>query len=400
MSDTRIFNKRRRWLLRQHISRTEIAAGVVVALLLSGMLAWVAAQKNNFNAGERDLPYEVLVRNPVVDRLYRTPFKAWSPPPGSGPPGGPGGPGTSRSPVDLGLFPQSILGSGWAIGSRPRRFTPATLFEKINGEADKFIRQGFLELHFIRLKSARSDDEIAIELFDQGDFAGALGIFSDHKSADSPVETRGSLTFFRTSVGAIGFTGRYFFRIAGNAESQAIASKTGELLRAFAGLSVAEAGHPYPFRLLNAGLGIDPKGIAYQRNNVFQYDFAGDFWFGQPDPGRPGSVFVHEAPSPAAAAALFRDIAEEHGYDYQVVDRTESSLLMRHPHLNSDFAMEVKGRLIFGVDNEGDRKRTVSLMKRLAKSIGAMMPGQAQPGMDAGKASGMDSKAGEDTRGR
>ena len=371
MSDTRIFNKRRRWLLRKHISRTEITVSVVIALLLAGMLAWVAAQKENFNAGERDLAYEVLARNPVEDRLYRTPFQAWSSPRGPGDPRGPGGPGTAAGPVDLGLFPQAILGSGWAIASRPRRFSPATLFEKINGEADKFIRQGFRELHFIRLKAARTDEEIAIELFDQGDFAGALGIFSDHRSADSPVETRGSLTFFPTSVGAIGFSGRYFFRIAGNAESPAITAKTGELMQAFAGLSVTEAGHPYPFRLLTSALGIDPKAIAYQRKNVFQYDFAGDFWFGQPGAAGTGSVFVHEAPSPAAAAALFGRIAAEHAYDYRVVDRTESSLLMRHPHLNSDFAMEVKGRLIYGVDNEQDRKRTLSLMKRLVLSIEA-----------------------------
>ncbi len=366
MGEQRIFNGKKRRLLRTRIPGAEVASGVGLLGVLALTIGWIAAQGDNFNAAERDLPYEVLAARPVEDRLYRLPVRPWVPP------GAAFSSGAVGRRVDLGLFPGEILAGGWAISSRPRRFGADNLYEKINGEADKFIRQGFRELHYIALKAPGGKDEISIELFDQGSFAGGLGIFSAHRSGDRKILREGQTLYYTTPVGAIGFNGRYFFRIAGNAATSAVQGKTGELVRAFAGLrgqGKGDGAMPLGFRVFTAGLGMDPARISYQARNVFQYDFARDFWFGSLKAGKPGRLFLHRAASAQAARLLFGRIAGEHGEDHKVLKRTNNRVLMRHGFLKTHFAMTVKGPLVYGVENEPDAGRTASLLTNLARAL-------------------------------
>lgn len=364
MSNARIFNSRKRQLLRTHISAPEALSGIALLGALALMVGWIAAQGGNFDAADRDLPYEVLAAQPVEDRLYRLPLKTWVSPDARG------RTGAVADSLNLGLFPASILSGGWAISSRPRQFDRSTLFQKINGEADKFIRQGFRELHYIALKAPRGGGEIAIELFDQGSFAGGLGIFSDHRTDDRAIRREGGALYYTTPVGAIGFRGRYFFRIAGNVESEAIRQKSSDLIRAFATLSGDEAAAPLPFRILTQGMGVDPGDIAYQRRNVFQYDFADDFWFGRASTESPARMFLHQAPSADAASTLFRNIAQEHATEFRVLERTKNTVLMRHEFLKTHFFMAVSGALIYGMENEPEPQRIRSITTRLATVVG------------------------------
>ena len=365
MGEEHIFIRRKRRLWRKHISITEVMSGLMVLAALTATVVWIAVQRDNFSPADRDLPYELLAAQPVEDRLYRTPLKTWIAP----------GKATARSggsagDVDLGLFPRSILAGGWAISSRPRRFGPDTLFQKINGEAEKFLKQGFVELHYIALKSAGGAGEISIELYDQGSFAGGLGIFSSHRTGDKEILREGDTLYYTTPVGAIGFNGRYFFRFAADRENAAVLRKSKELVRAFAGLKTDISESPLPFRTLTAGMGFDLARIAYQRQNVFQYDFARDFWFAQPEGEKRGRIFLHEGDNPREAAKLFSAIAEEHGQEFSVAKRTKNSVLMRHPYLNTYFSMVASGPMLYGVDNEPDAGLVEKTMAKLARVIG------------------------------
>ncbi len=154
--ENRIFNPGKRRILRSHVSMAEIVSGAAVVLSLAVTVLWIAAQQDNFNPAERDLPYEMLAAQPAGDRLYRTPLVGWVEP------GRSAAGGAAAGQVDMGLIPVEILSGGWAISSRPRRFDRETLFEKINGEAEKFIRQNFRALHFVAIKNAATGDELAI----------------------------------------------------------------------------------------------------------------------------------------------------------------------------------------------------------------------------------------------
>jgi hypothetical protein len=121
-----------------------------------------------------------------------------------------------------------------------------------------------------------------------------------------------------------------------------------------------------PFRVLTEGMGIDAGRIAYQNRNVFQYDFAREFWFGRPPGASPGRVFLHRGASPRAAQKLFAAIAGEHAEAYKVLQRTKNTVLMRHDFLKSHFYMKRAGALIYGVENEPDAGRIEPLMMKLA----------------------------------
>ena len=367
MNGERVFNHRERWLLRKRIPGWEVLSGALVLAALAAMLVWVFAQKENYNPAERDLPYWMLAERPVEDRLYRRPLVRWRAP-GSAVAGA-----ASGGKVDLGWFPPAVLSGGWALTSRLRRFEKDTLYEKINGEAEKFIKQGFRELQYLSLKSTSKNgadaDELAIELFDQGTFAGALGMFSGHRAPERPVRTEGGVMYFSTPAGAIGFHGRFFFRIAGNSSNAAIQAKAGQVVRGFAALPVKERETPLPFRMFTEAMGIDPTRVSFQQNNVFQYDFAKNFWFAQPHPKRPMRFFVHRAETPGAAAKLFQAIALEHGEEFDVLQRTKSTVTMRHPFLKTRFRMERSGRLVFGLERAKEAKRAGAELKRLASAI-------------------------------
>ncbi|MEE8433243.1 MAG: DUF6599 family protein [bacterium] len=368
MNGGRVFNHRERWLLRKHIPGWEVLSGALVLAALAAMLVWVFAQKENFNPAERDLPYRMLAERPVEDRLYRRPLVRWRPP-GAAVVGG----GAPASRVDLGWFPPGVLSGGWALASRLRRFGKDTLFEKINGEAEKFLKQGFRELQYLSLKSTSQNggeaDELAIELFDQGTFAGALGIFSGHRAPGRPVQTEGGVMYFSTPAGAIGFHGRFFFRIAGNSSNAAIRDKAGQVVRSFAGLPVKEREPPPTFRMFTEKMGIDPSRVSFQQNNVFQYDFASNFWFAQPHPKRPMRFFLHRAESSAAAAKLFKAIADGHGQEFDVLQRTETAVVMRHPFLKTRFQMERSENLVFGLERGTAAERAGAELKRLASAM-------------------------------
>jgi len=363
MSSEPVFSRKKRVLLRKQIPAAEVLVGVAVLAGLVAAIAWVVTQAGNFDAGERDLPYEVLARQPVEDRLYRQPLKRWVPPRA-----GEAVPSVAER-VELGALPGSLLDGGWALSARPRRFDSENLFEKIDGEAERFIRQGFQELDYVAVRAPTGDGELAIELFDQGSFAGAVGIFSDHRTEDTVAERQGGAVYFRTPVGAIGFSGRYFFRIVGSAETEAIREKTTQLVRAFAELPDAETEPPLPYRVLTRGMGVDPGWIAYQRDNVFQYDFAEDFWFGRLDPTQPARLFLHQAASPEAGARLFRKIVAEHEIEFNVLERGERRALLRHEFLKTHFSIAVEGSLVYGMENEPRPDRVGRLMEQYAETL-------------------------------
>lgn len=364
MTGERIFNPRDRWLLRRRISGGEVLAGLAVLGALAATVGWVVAQKGNFNPAERDLAFELLAERPVEDRLYRTPFKPW---------GAPGkGAGPIAAKVELGWFPPGILSGGWALGSRLRRFDKESLFRKINGEAEKFLKQGFRELHYLALKAPSGNDEVSIELFEQQQFSSALGLFSDHREPGRKVEHTDGVMYFSTPAGAIGMNGRFFFRIAGNNNGPAVRGKAEQVVRAFAALPVKKGDIPLPFRIFTQGLGIDPGDVAFQRSNAFQYDFARNFWFATAGGGGGASrarFFLHRATSPQTAATLFEKIVGEHGLEFKVMQVTDTMASMRHPFLKTYFRIQRRGDLIYGIENAPRSDALPRMLNRLEKAL-------------------------------
>jgi hypothetical protein len=351
--------------MRTHIPGSENLSVALIFIALIALGVWVMTTRDDFDPTERDLPIELLGDNSLQIDIYNRPLKPWVEP----------GQQLAGAAFDLGPFPPATLDADWQPVGRVKRFQADNLYEKINGEAEKFIKQGFVELAFLRLRSASDSSEIAIELFDQGDLGGSLGIFSEH-TAGQAVENRDGVSFVANEAGAIGRKGRYFFRIAGDRSSAAITDKASSLMTAFAQLDrnpAAEIIHekttPTGFALLSQRLGIAEADIQFQESNVFQYDFAQHFWFGNAGIGGDARLFIHIADSASAAEDLIAALTEEHSYEYDELESDGSYSLFRHRYLGSYFAAAQRGRYVYGVEKAQDAAAIAALLQRISGNL-------------------------------
>jgi hypothetical protein len=365
MHRDRVFNSHKSRLMRTYIPGSENLSATLVFLMLIGLGAWVATTRDNFDPAERDLAIELLGDDSRQIELYHRPLKLWQEP----------GQSVAGSAFDLGPFPADTLDDAWRPVGRVKFFQADNLYEKINGEAEKFIKQGFVELAFLRLSSASDASEIAIELFDQGSLSGSLGIFSEH-AAGRVVEERDGVSFFTTKVGAIGRKGRYFFRIAGDRQSVDVTDKSAGLVTTFAQLGRDPAAAPPDARPVSAGfalltqrLGIAEAGIEFQESNVFQYDFAQRFWFADAGTGNDARLFVHIADSASDAQDLVAALIEEHGYEYDRLESDAPYSLFRHRFLGSYFAVARHAQTIYGVEKSPDPATLAATLERISRNL-------------------------------
>ena len=359
MARDRVFTSKKRRVLRKRIPIAENFSSIILFCALSLMVIWFATQKTNYDPGERDLSYEQLLKKSNELQLYTPPLKPWVEP------------GTSHenSTQNLGIFPRVILDEEWRIASRLKQFHSGNLYEKINGEAEKFIRQGFQSLNYLVLRSGRDQSEIAIELYDQGDLGGSLGIFDGHLSDEKVIEQKGSVIYFTTSAGAIGRKGRFFFRIAGDQASENIRAKSIQLLESFSQLPQAAEEIPQAYQILSEKLEIPLTRISFQKQNVFQYDFVENFWFARLQGSDRARIFLHHASSGEEAGVLFEEILAEQSYDYHVVTDDGILVVMFHDFLKNYFAIQQQGPYIFGVENTEDLREIAPLMERLSREL-------------------------------
>lgn len=358
MPNVRLFNPKRRRINRKHISRYEIVSSLILLFSLAGIVLWVATRKNLYDPALQDVSLEALKQVSSSIVLYQRPFKPWQLL----------DKGNSSKNIDLGILPGSVASDRWRPKSRVKTFTPQNLYEKINGEAEKFLRHDFKQLSFLVLQSSDQIEEISIELYDQGSIAGSSGIFAEHRSPESQVEQDGANTYFESSIGLIGRKDHFFYRIAGNRSSESIRKKSRQLVQSFSELPAPESSVAFGFQLLQE-LDIQPAEIRHQAVNVFQYDFAKDFWFGKPDTMNQTEVFVHRAETANSALQLLTRILEEHQYEYQITRRTENLALLQHNFLKSYFIIAVQDSFVFGADKTPDQKNSFYLLDMIGRAL-------------------------------
>jgi hypothetical protein len=101
-----------------------------------------------------------------------------------------GGGGIAATPaVDLeGLLPSAaVLDDGWRVVDGPTSHGPDTLYEYLDGGAERYVDHGFRRL--VHARYQRGDDPLAcvtVDVFDMGDALGAFGIFSAGRAPEWP----------------------------------------------------------------------------------------------------------------------------------------------------------------------------------------------------------------------
>lgn len=360
----KIFNDRERKVFRKVITPQEVGFSVFFILLTAGMAWWFFAQKENYDPGERDIAIELLQEQSVEDNLFRMPLKRWVDPaliPA-------GGEGLPIMP-DMGIFPPEILAPGWQPEGRVEEFGYDNVYEKINGQETQYKSFGFQFLHFITLERPGEDLYINIELYDQGDFINALGIFAAQRPPGSETRRTGNSYFYPTSVGALGMVGKYYFKLTGNEESPLIEEQTRQFIEAFSA-GVADAGEP-PALLSALETKLEFGQISYEKQDVFQYEFASDFWFGRPGAPDGARIFIHEAADEAAADELYSLFLEEQKYENEVINEDAQNALLKHEFLDTLFGLVRDGRYVYGVDNAADEATAQEMLSLAGEVVAA-----------------------------
>ena len=359
MAQTRLFNPLKRKVLRRQISAHETWFAVVFLLLLVAIAIVIAMQKDRFDPSERDISFAQLEKDSVEGTLYRTPLKRWVAP-GSG--------GAEQASIDLGVFPPEVLAGGWQLDGRVETYDPSNLYEKINGAAEQYLSFGFRRLDYLTL--AKDQHFLTIEVYDQGEFGNTLGLFSAQRDASRKVTTRpDGVYFYSTSVGAIGGYENYYFKISGNSTAEAVTSKATALVEVLARLPVQTSTAPWAFTVLTRRLGVPFDRVAYKKNDVFQYDFAQDFWFGSIGGGSEARLFLHKSSDAGRAQALFDQLLEEQAFEYEVVESDDRNALLEHRFLHTFFSLHRRGPIVFGVDGAADPGQARAGRARLEEAV-------------------------------
>lgn len=377
----KIFNRLGRpKLLRKVISRTETVVGVVLLLSIVAMAAWLIEQRDHYDPGERDIETSLLVAQSVEDNLYKTSLKRW------------------RDPtlvengtvlVRLGPFDPSLLSGGWRANGDPQVFDRDHLFEKINGQAEQYLKFGFEKLQVLQLEHPASGRYVDVYLYDQGTFEGGLGVYQEMRG-NKPVKQEGSVQYTANSLGAIGICGSLFFQITADEPGAMVEEMTA---RVVAALSQRNIGGPLPagYVTLHQGMQIGFDRIAYQPTNVFQYRFASNFWFASIEGAKDARIFMHSAVSDAAAQQLFEQLHRELLEDYHVIDSSPGQLLLKHQFLETFFGLAQEGVHLFGIERQPDRSAAEAQLASLRLRLTGTAPTQDWEA-DGGDAPGYDTE--------
>ncbi len=92
--------------------------------------------------------------------------------------------GVSEAPVGqrsilAGLLPPASELAGWTVAEEPVEHSSETLYEYLNGGADRYLAHGFRELRHVRYQLGEDPlASVSIDVYDMGGELGAFGIYS------------------------------------------------------------------------------------------------------------------------------------------------------------------------------------------------------------------------------
>jgi hypothetical protein len=128
------------------------------------------------------------------------------------------------------ILPEAAALADWRIAEGPTEYTPANLYEVLDGGAERYVGYGFKRL--LRVRYERKDEaglSVTLDLFDMGSELGAFGIYSSGRPLDGDFE-RWGVEGYRSGSVAAAWKGRLFVHGEADEERAPLLEMAGRLL--------------------------------------------------------------------------------------------------------------------------------------------------------------------------
>ncbi len=288
---------------------------------------------------------------------------------------GAGGPTPMARPSDLeALLPQTAELAGWSIAEGPVEYAPETLYEYLDGGADRYLSHGFRRLLHVRYQLAEDPlAAVTLDLYDMGDELGAFGIYSAGRRPGMEIRPWGA-EGYRTGVVAAAYRGRIFVHGAADDERPELMGMLERLVaaagaRAEGGTSPPAILDPLPADGLVAGsegyVAADLLGHSFLPGGVLAtYEVE----------GRRAELYVSDLGGGAAASsalgALRDHLAREGVVDSDGVAIGRDGYRYRDPVLGQGTAVRA-GHFVAGIHGDLPPETREAILARLVASLPA-----------------------------
>jgi hypothetical protein len=185
------------------------------------------------------------------------------------------GPRVSRQStleVDLDLhrvLPDTAALAGWSVAEGPADYSPADLYQVLDGGAERYLGYGFRRLLRVRYESKQEPGlSVTLDLFDMGSELGAFGIYSSGRPLDGAFE-RWGVEGYRSGSVAAAWKGRLFAHAEADEERAPLLEMAGRLL------GDACARVPGPERWPSVLAALPPEGLVPHSERWIAADLLG-----------------------------------------------------------------------------------------------------------------------------
>jgi len=164
--------------------------------------------------------------------------------------------------------------TGWQPAEAARLFSPANLFEYIDGAAESYLSYDFKELLAVEFDRPGAEASITLEIYDMGSPIDAFGIFGAERYPENPPVAVGDVGYMEGE--ALNFAaGRYYVKLL----AFGLGDETGAVLvdfaRKVAGAVPGTGGLPSVLGRFPRG-DIVPRSEKFIRRNFMGYEFLHD----------------------------------------------------------------------------------------------------------------------------
>ena len=249
--------------------------------------------------------------------------------------------------VDMsGFFPEM---DGWVRDDPPQTFTPATLYEYIDGAAEVYLSYGFEELVSSTYEGAEGQS-LTIDIYRHSDRNNGFGIYSQEKPLQSTFFRIGSQGYYEPGLLNF-FKDRYYVKILSFGLGVEDSSLLHPMAEEIAGRIPGEAALPEP-------VGCFPeKGKTKHSERYISQNFLGHGFLHsafiaeyeiEGETLRPFIIEVADEKETAAMLAAYLKLLKKNGIE----PRVENGLYrFRDPYLDQTRTMNLKrrGRYLWGL---------------------------------------------------